>query len=86
MGLKPLSWNLKVRLAMIRSLYSPIMFLGMHTYPRIYLSTFLLLCQSDITIFISLTLLFLMVLGIDPKDLCRLSQHAPVLHALECKV
>lgn len=25
-----------------------------------------------------------MVLGIDPKDLCMLSQHAPVLHASEC--
>lgn len=25
-----------------------------------------------------------MVLGIDPKDLCMLSQHAPALHASEC--
>ena len=25
-----------------------------------------------------------MVLEIDPKDLCMLSQHAPVLHASEC--
>ena len=61
-----------------------VMLLGMHTYPWIYLSTFLLLCQSDITIFISLTILFPMVLGIDPKDLCRLSQHDPVIHASEC--
>lgn len=58
--------------------------LGLHINPCLSLSIFFILCQLDITIFISLTILFLVVLGIDPKDLCMLCQHAPVFHASQC--